>query len=153
MHIKTITEEWVTHRGWGEGQLFSLSEHCSPLSTATFLVPAKNFTALAPYISHSPLDTSSKRAMVLRSETGCKEFSGNKFQFFNFFFPCVLQKREKKRGTTAWLWTVWGAQQPHLHHLHLQKNVFLWSALHAPAQVLAEGWTPVSRDVLMKLSL
>lgn len=96
MHIKTITEEWVTHRGWGEGQLFSLSEHCSPLSTATFLVPPKNFTALAPYISHSPLDTSSERAMVLRSETGCKEFSGNKFQFLNFFFH-VCFKRERRR--------------------------------------------------------
>lgn len=98
MHIKTITEEWVTHRGWGEGQLFSLSEHCSPLSTATFLVPAKNFTALAPYISHSPLDTSSERAMVLRSETGCKEFSGNKFQFFKFFFSmCASKEREEER--------------------------------------------------------
>lgn len=104
-------------RGWGrEGQLFPLSEHCSPLSTATFLVPPKNFTALDPYISHSPLDTSSERAMVLRSETGYKEFSGNEVQlfflFFFFFFSYVLQKREKKRGTTAWLWTLWGAQQP-----------------------------------------
>lgn len=88
-----------------EGQLFPLSEHCSPLSTATFLVPPKYFTALAPYISHSPLDTSSERAMVLRSETGYKEFSANEVQLFflNFFFQYVLQKREKERGTTAWL--------------------------------------------------
>lgn len=43
MHIKTITEEWVTHRGRGEGQLFPLSEHCSPLSTATFLGAPKEF--------------------------------------------------------------------------------------------------------------
>lgn len=98
MHIKTITEEWVTHRGWGEGQLFPLSEHCSPLSTATFLVPPKYFTALAPYISHSPLGTSSERAMVLRSETGYKEFSGNKVQLFlNFFFLCASKERKGER--------------------------------------------------------
>lgn len=38
----------------GEGQLFPLSEHCSPLNTANFLVPTWYFTAPAPYISHSP---------------------------------------------------------------------------------------------------
>lgn len=135
----------------GEGQLFPLSEHCSPLSTATFLVPPKYFTALAPYISHSPLGTSSERAMVLRSETGYKEFSGNKVQLFLNFFFYVLQKREKERGTTAWLWTIWGAQQP--QPFAPSENVFPWSALHASALLLAEGWTLVSRDVLMKLSL
>lgn len=89
-------------RGWGgEGQLFPLSEHCSPLSTATFLVPPKNFTALDPYISHSPLDTSSERAMVLRSETGYKEFSGNEVQLFFllffFFFICASKERKEER--------------------------------------------------------
>lgn len=106
----------------GEGQLFPLSEHCSPLSTATFLVSPKNFTALAPYISHSPLDTSSDGAMVLRSETGCKEISGNEVQLFKFFFHMCF-KREKRRE----------AQQPgyelsgelsNPNHLHLQKTVF-----------------------------
>lgn len=41
-----------------------------------------------------------------------RNFQETKFSFFKFFFSYVLQKREKKRGTTTWLWTVWGAQQP-----------------------------------------
>lgn len=66
-----------------------------------------------PTSATSPLIQSSERAMVLRSETGYKEFPGNKVQrFLIFFFFYVLQKREKERGTTAWLWIVWGAQQP-----------------------------------------
>jgi len=84
-------------RGWGgEGQLFPLSERRSPLSTATFLVPTRYFTALAPSVSHFPLDTSSERAAVLRPEIGEKEFSGNEVQLFKNFSLNVLQ-REKRR--------------------------------------------------------
>lgn len=41
----------------GEGQLFPLSEHRTPLSTAKSLVPKRYLTAPAPYVSHFPLDT------------------------------------------------------------------------------------------------
>lgn len=123
MHIKIITEEWVTHRGRGEGQLFPLSEHCSPLSTATFLVPPKNFTALVPYISHSPLDKSSERALVLRSETGYQEFSGNKVQLLKFFFVHMCFKREKIREAQQPGYELFG-ELSNPNHLHLQNNVF-----------------------------
>lgn len=65
MHIKTRREEWVTHMGvrvgGGEGQLFPLAEHRSSPQHSQ-ISGAHEVLSLPqlPYISHSPLDTSSE---------------------------------------------------------------------------------------------
>lgn len=110
--VKVITNAYQNHNGimgysqgvGGEGQLFPLSEHHSPLSTATFLVPKRYFTALAPCISHFFLDTSSETTTLLRPKKGYRELKEMKFSFCCCCSLNVLQ-REKFRGATAWLWT------------------------------------------------
>lgn len=61
--------------------------------------------------------------MVLRSETGYKEFSGNKVQPFLVFFLYVL-KREKRREAQLPGYELSG-ELSNPNHLHLQNNVFL----------------------------
>lgn len=67
----------------GEGQLFPLSEHRSPLSTAQFSSAHKVFYRPGSlHQSLPPLDTSSERVMVFGPETGYKEFSADEVQLF-----------------------------------------------------------------------
>lgn len=152
MHIKTITEEWVTHRGWGGRTTLS--------PFRTLLSPQHSHISGAPKEFHCPVSLHQSLPPWYKQWEGYGPQIRNRMQgifrkrssaFFNIFFHMCF-KREKRRE----------AQQPgyelsgelsNPNHLHLQKTVFPWSALHAPARVLAEGWTPVSRDMLMKLSL
>lgn len=136
----------------GEGQLFPLSEHRSPLSTAKFLVPTRYFTAPAPYISHSPLDANSERATVLRPEIGYKEFSGNEVQLFLLFIIICASKRKMKRRTTVWLWTLQGAQQPQ-PFAPLEKHFLLKCSPCICSSIGRRMNGSKQRLVLMKLSL
>lgn len=139
-------------RGWG------VRTTLSPFRT--LLSPQHSHISGAPKVFHCPGSLHQSLPPWYKQWEGYGPQIRNRIQgifrkqssaFFKFFFFYVLQKREKERGTTAWLWTVWRAQQP--QPFAPSENVFPWSALHASAQVLAEGWTLVSRDVLMKLGL
>lgn len=152
MHIKTITEEWVTHRGWGGRTTLS--------PFRTLLSPQHSHISGAPTEFHCPGSLHQSLHPWYKQWEGYGPQIRNRIQgifrkqssaFFSFFFLYVL-KREKRREAQLPGYELSG-ELSNPNHLHLQNNVFLWSALHAPAQVLAEGWTPVSRDVLMKLSL
>lgn len=151
MHIKTITEEWVTHRGWGGRTTLS--------PFRTLLSPQHSHISGAPKEFHCPGSLHQSLPPWYKQWEGYGPQIKNRMQgifrkrssAFLIFFSYVLQKREKKRGTTAWLWTVWGAQQP--QPIEPSENCFPLKCSPCTCLSIGRKMNSSSRHMLMKLSL
>lgn len=98
MHIKTITEEWVTHRGWGGRTTLS--------PFRTLLSPQHSHISGAPKVFHCPGSLHQSLPPWYKQWEGYGPQIRNRIQgifrkqssaIFKFFFLCASKERKGER--------------------------------------------------------